>query len=61
MSRGGKRTGAGRPKGRASEKYVVKAFSLSPGIAVRLKDESKKQGRAMSHLVETALRDYFKP
>jgi hypothetical protein len=60
MSRGGKRTGAGRPKGKASEKYVVKGFSLSPGVAAKLEAAAAEQGRAMSYLVNAALREYLK-
>jgi hypothetical protein len=59
MSRGGKRPGAGRPKGRPEEKFVVKAFSLTPGTVARL-ESAAEQGRAMSHLVEAALRAYLK-
>lgn len=60
MSRGGKRLGAGRPKGKPEEKFVIKAFSLTPGTAARLESAAAEQGRAMSHLVEAALREYLK-
>ncbi len=60
MSRGGKRPGAGRPKSRPGEKFVVKAFSLTPGMVARLESAAVEQGRAMSHLVEVALSEYLK-
>ena len=60
LTRGGKREGAGRPKGttKANPKKVV-TVRLAPEIADFLKEASKPGLISQADLIETAVRGYF--
>jgi metal-responsive CopG/Arc/MetJ family transcriptional regulator len=56
MAKGGKRPGAGRPKGNPDETYRKVSITLSPNVLALIDDYAQAQGLSRSAAAEKLLR-----